>query len=95
MDGVAYLHMGIGLLHCDLKPHSVLAKQLSDGLYAVKVADLGSAVGANPCTWVHMDVAEIEKTGIQRQTLFIELPRSSSETLPSGLLSMHGRWAPW
>ena len=48
VDGMTYLHTGLGLLHCDLKLHSVLAKQLSDGLYAVKVADLGSAAEANP-----------------------------------------------
>ncbi len=50
VDGVTYMHTGLGLLHCDLKPQSVLAKHLSDGFYAVKVADLGSAVEANQVT---------------------------------------------
>ena len=62
------MHTGLGLLHCDLKPQSVLAKQLSDGFYAVKVADLGSAVEANPCARLPIDMAEIEKTGIRCQT---------------------------
>ena len=70
VDGVTFLHTGLGLLHCDLKPHSVLAKQLSDGLYAVKVADLGSAVDANPCFRLPMDMDEIRSVGIRCQALF-------------------------
>ncbi len=76
VDGATYMHTGLGLLHCDLKPHSVLAKQLSDGLYAVKVADLGSAVEANPCVRFPMDQAEIEGVGVRCQALFYRAPFS-------------------
>ena len=95
VDGVTFLHTGLGLLPCDLMPHNVLAKQLSDGLYAVKVADLGSAVEANPSARLPMDKAEIEKTGIRCQTLFYRAPEILFGDAAFGPLPMHRRWAPW
>ncbi len=40
----------------------------------MKVADLGSAVEANPSSRLPIEKAEIEKTGIQCQTLFYRAP---------------------
>ena len=65
---------GIGLLHCDLKPPSVLAKKLIDGFYAVKVVDLGKCVEANPCARLPVDMEGVEESGIACQTLFYRIP---------------------
>ena len=79
VSGLRHLHEALGVLHADLKPANVLvqARAASSGdarSFWAKLADLGSALSADPRHREQMRTEPTAGRGVDPQTLFFRSP---------------------